>query len=611
MPSRSIAPLVGAMVTAGLVACSNPPAPTTTPAPLPVPGPSTAAPTVTPSLPPVPHVTGPLAVRVQYPSANQRIEARDSNFIFGSVGNGDAALTINGVPARVYPNGAFIGWLPVPPASAPRYDLVATIGTDTARLTLPVRVNPAPIDLALTGPLVVDSASVSPRGNMLLRDAERVRVSVRAPANASAWVVSPAGRRPLVAEGNVFATDVSASSLRGASSVVVGRDADTVRLSLGRIETLSSDTAVRLVKLGDIAADSDRFVPVRPVPSGTYKWLLFPGTILEETGRQGSSIRLKLSEGMEAWVDSSAAVPLPRGTASPRRTIGSLSVYPSQQWVDVVLPMSSRPAFLIDEHDHGITLWVYGSQATPDLVRYLGNDPLVRVISWTPEASDRVRYDIELNTQPYGFLTLFESRGFVLRLRRPPVIADRNQPLRGLTITVDPGHPPAGATGPTALYEGDAVLDVANLLKPMLEQRGATVVMTRTTRDPVDLLLRSVIARRTNSHALVSIHLNAFGDGTNPFTQNGTSTLFFHAQTEPLARAVQRGLIRQMGLRDLGVHYQNISIGRTQWMPSLITEGAFVIMPDQEAALRMPEFQARYARGILEGLEEYFRSLAR
>src|SRR5678816_3166183 len=50
-----------------------------------------------PPLPPIPLVTGPLAPQVVYPQANQSITARDSNFIFGSVGNGHATLTINGV----------------------------------------------------------------------------------------------------------------------------------------------------------------------------------------------------------------------------------------------------------------------------------------------------------------------------------------------------------------------------------------------------------------------------------------------------------------------------------------------------------------------------------
>ena len=37
---------------------------------------------------------------------------------------------------------------------------------------------------------------------------------------------------------------------------------------------------------------------------------------------------------------------------------------------------------------------------------------------------------------------------------------------------------------------------------------------------------------------------------------------------------------------------------------------AFVIMPDQEAALRTPQYQDAYATAIVHGLETYFASLA-
>src|SRR4051812_18142698 len=78
-----------------------------------------------PPLPPVPLVTGPLAPKVVFPDANQTIPVRDSNFIFGSVGNGNATLTINGAPVPVAPNGTFVAYLAVPPPSAPRYELIA------------------------------------------------------------------------------------------------------------------------------------------------------------------------------------------------------------------------------------------------------------------------------------------------------------------------------------------------------------------------------------------------------------------------------------------------------------------------------------------------------
>jgi len=45
-------------------------------------------------------------------------------------------------------------------------------------------------------------------------------------------------------------------------------------------------------------------------------------------------------------------------------------------------------------------------------------------------------------------------------------------------------------------------------------------------------------------------------------------------------------------------------------MPSVLTEGAFIMMPEQEAAVQTTEFQERYALGVADGLEAYFRALA-
>lgn len=186
---------------------------------------------------------------------------------------------------------------------------------------------------------------------------------------------------------------------------------------------------------------------------------------------------------------------------------------------------------------------------------------------------------------------------------------DRARPLRGLTIAVDPGHPPIGSTGPTGLYEPVPALAVGLRLKTLLEARGATVVMTRSSAAAVALGDRPIIARRANAHALVSIHLNALPDGVNPFGAHGTGSYFFHPQAEPLARALQRGMVARMGLRNLGVYYDNLALARPTWMPAVLCEGAFIIIPEQEAALRTPQFQEAYALGVAEGLEAYFRAL--
>lgn len=579
------------------------------------------SPRVPNGLPPVPVVRGAaLDVQVRYPADNQVITSRDSNFVLGSLGSGDATLLINGVSVTVAPNGAFLAWLPNPPTSAPQYDVLVARGADTVRRTMHIRYATRTL-LPVDGKLHVDSASLGPLARNMVRPEELIRVSIRAPVNASVWfervdgvrrAMPPLGRTlPTSDAGAVFATDVAAHRMAGAK-VVVGRAADTVRLALPTMLLTDPESRVlgMLRSASTIGSDTDRVVNARTIPDGTYKWLLMPGTTLEITGKQGGSTRVKLDDALDVWVANEDIVTMPVGQALPRRVTGGLRLTPSPDYVDIAIPLGERAAFLVEPDGATLVLTLYGVQANPEISPILGNDTLVRRISWDQVGSERARVTFTLSRPVYGWLALWDEsrRALVLRVRRPPVI-DATRPLRGLTIAVDPGHPPAGATGPTGLYEGDAVLPVGALVAQLLRARGATAVMTRTTLAAVGLTERAVAARRMNAHAFVSIHLNALPDGVNPFSANGTSTLFYHQHSEPLARPVQRELVARFGLRDLGVHYQNLAIARPTWYPSVLTEGLFIILPEQESAMRDPAFQLRYAEAIVLGLESYFREL--
>jgi N-acetylmuramoyl-L-alanine amidase len=581
-------------------------------------------------------VTGALSPKVVYPSPNQLIQSRDSNFIFGSVGNGNAGLSINGVRVKVYPNGSFLAYLALPPADRSSYELVATLGADTARITIPVRLLQLGPELSLDGPLVVDSASVTPRGRLLLGDDDAIRVSVRAPANASVRWEGRAGRKidlvsalapadspgvsglpttsvpaRYVVDADRWATEIPARALRDSSRLVISRGSDTVRLSIPAIDSLPRSPVWAMLGADSLApSDTDRVIKGRPVPGGTYKWLLMPGTVLRLTGWSGAFARVRLDDGLDVWVDSADTRLLPIGWAPPPRVARNAQIVPDSAWVDLRIPMSSRPAFLVEEGNHSIALTLYGVTANTDIINYASNDSLVKDVHWRQLSAGRARYTLRLESEPYGYLAFWDGGAFVLRVRRPPVV-DPDHPLRGLIIAVDPGHPPIGATGPTGLYEADAVLEVGEKVREMLVKRGADVFMTRTTPAPVGLGDRPIMARRANANALVSIHLNALPDGVNPFRAQGTGSYFFHAQSEPLARALQNGMVNRMGLPNLGVYYDNLALARATWMPSVLCEGAFIMMPAQEAALRTSEFQAAYARGIVDGLESYFRSLAR
>ena len=521
------------------------------PAPLPPPS---------PKLPPVPEVRGPLRIIVAYPRPEQLLTVRDSNFIFGSVGTGDAALRINGVPVPVWPNGAFMGWLPVPPDSAPRYELLASKGTERARLVLPIRIPPLP-DTTHHDKLVGDTLPPVPSPDTLI---------------------------PV--PGNVY--------------VMLGAPGSTVD-------------------------DTDRVTIARPAPGNGqgYKWFLFPRTVVKITGAMKASgddfVRIQLDSAQEAWVlrselqahniSTTSPGTFVGDSAAPVRRIASVSIESGPDWIDVVIPMTGPPPpYLVEETDRTISLLLYGATGAP-VVSMMAEpiDPYFNSISSSTPEQSRVRYTINLNSAPYGYLALWQNGTLTFRVRRPPRIADAASPLRGLTITVDPGHPPAGATGPTGLYEADAVLQVGFRVRDLLTQRGVNVVMTRTAPESVDLGLRPIISRRANAQAFVSIHLNAFPDGVNPFVNNGSLTLYFWPHSIPLGVATQAALLAELGLRDNGTKFQNIAVARGTWMPSILTEGAFVIMPDQEAALRTPTYQEAYATAIVRGLESYFASLAK
>lgn len=535
----------------------GPPAPVVpliTPAPLPA---------ANPKLPPVPEVRGPIQISVTYPRSGQLITARDSNFILGFVGSGDAGLRINGFPVPVWPNGAFMGWLPVPPDSAPQYEIVASNGSQFARLVHPIKLPPP-----LPSPDIIRPDTLS--GDTL----------DRVPPQPD--TVPPDTITPVTV--NVYAA--------------VGT----------RVSAVS---------------DTDRVSIARPAPGSgqTYKWFLMPRTIVKVTGyktaNDGEYARIELDSAQEAWLPK-GELPEVLDSIAPARRVGAVRIESTPEWIDLVIPIASPPPYLAEESDRGISLLLYGvSGAAVISTMPAPGDPYLSSVSSTPE-QNRVRYSISLKQPPYGYLALWQDGELRFRVRRPPPITDTSSPLRGLTITVDPGHPPAGATGPTGLYEGDAVLEVGLKLRDLLAARGVNVVMTRTTiTDSVPLGIRPVISRRANAHAFVSVHLNALPDGFNPFTDRrvGTTTFYFWPHSRLLGQSTQPAMVDELGLRDVGTlgppNYGNYAVIRGTWMPSILAEGAFIMMPDQEAAIRMPSYQTAYANAIVQGLESYFASFVR
>ena len=594
----------------------------------------------------MPAVDGPLELRVVYPPAGATVDAADSSFIFGSVGTGRASLTINGAPVEVRPNGAWLAWVALPPDSLMRFELVARRGEEQRMLLHEVRRAPRFVSRAA---LWIDTTSFTPRGVVWWPRGEVLPLSVRASAGASLTLVLPSGARhrlhavpaPGEIPGGIRAFDRDTANLRrgdrqdvyrlAIQGIAIGEElgsplsaatppalfraatleavkgGDTLRAPWPLQVTVLDGTApvVRLDDDPDHSGRTDAITVGRALPGGTYHWFFPTGTIGTVRGRINDELRLGLSGASETWIPAREAAPvMPEGPLPPAR-VGSLTAAPlSETRVLVRLPLSYRAPYRVEEMESGLVLRLYHTVGDPDWIRYgETRGPLARV-TWMQAIADEVEVRFDLAGLLWGYRLHWERSDLLLEIRTPPAI-DPGAPLRGRLIVVDPGHPPAGATGPTGLYEAEANLAVAFALRDLLAGAGASVVLTRADDRPLDLWPRVRLADSLDADLLVSIHNNALPDGVNPFPNNGSSVFYFHPRSIPLARAVQAALVERLGLRDLGVGRGNLALVRGTWMPSILTEGLFIMVPEQEAALREPRGQLAYAEAVFNGIAKF------
>jgi N-acetylmuramoyl-L-alanine amidase len=358
----------------------------------------------------------------------------------------------------------------------------------------------------------------------------------------------------------------------------------------------------RVVGLGDTLGTGSDVAVGRPTPTGTYRWFLPTGARVVLTGERDDMLRVRLDSATEAWFPDGAIVledvpPLPATRALP-------TVVPGESWTDVVLPVGGAP-FHIEATDSLLELSVHG--VSGGYRRVETGDAIAPLVEYAPNRPDAATVRIYPARRAWGFKAFYQPDGsLTVRVRRAPDI-DPENPLRGIRVVVDPGHPPAGAVGPTGLLEADANLGIGLRLAEQLRVKGADVLITRTTYDDLALQARVDTAVAWNADLLVSVHNNAYPEGVNPFRRHGTSTYYFHPFAEDLAESLNAEILGTALTRDLGVLEGNLALVRPTWFPSVLTESLFMPVPEHEAALRNSLFLERLAAAHVRGIERFLR----
>ena len=200
-------------------------------------------------------------------------------------------------------------------------------------------------------------------------------------------------------------------------------------------------------------------------------------------------------------------------------------------------------------------------------------------------------------------------------------------PLAGKIICIDPGHGGTAATdsyrvGPGGEREEWINLRVALSLKQMLEDRGARVVMTRTTDVFVPLPDRSKICVEAGSDIFISIHHNATADSSVNFpiiyfhghaSENRAGVLFGKLLAKEFVTTLYRGKVSEEGnfaslVSDFTIFPEaGASVLRnTYGIPAVLAEASFFSNAKEEQLLKSKAHNLEEARAYLKALELFF-----
>lgn len=185
--------------------------------------------------------------------------------------------------------------------------------------------------------------------------------------------------------------------------------------------------------------------------------------------------------------------------------------------------------------------------------------------------------------------------------------------LFGKVIAIDAGHGGSdpGAVGANGTVEKEINLILANELCALLEEKGATVIMTRTD-DTVysdvkkeELDHRAEVVTKGGAELFISIQCNAVPSSTYHGAQ-----VFYYPESEDgklLAEAIQENLVEKLRNTDReALTLSSAYIMRVLDIPAVMVETGFLSNPEEESLLNDDAYQKKICAAIYGGIVDYY-----
>lgn len=195
-------------------------------------------------------------------------------------------------------------------------------------------------------------------------------------------------------------------------------------------------------------------------------------------------------------------------------------------------------------------------------------------------------------------------------------------PVSNKVIVLDAGHgkPDEGAQSSTGTTEAETNLKITLKVQSLLEQSGATVILTRSDDEAIydldsktlkqkkisDIHNRVKIGNEAQADIFVSIHLNKIPQeqywGWQCFYKEGNE------QSIKLAKSLQENLNEsiQKENKRVAMKLENVYIMKHVEIPISIVECGFLSNKEEEKLLLEDSYQDKLAWGIYNGIIDYF-----
>lgn len=552
-------------------------------------------------------------IKFRYPVNNQKITNKISKmFLFGQIVPPDMPFYINGERIDVHTNGGFIAYLPVN-TEEDTFAFNAELEDGTTK-QLMIRLN-NPSKEEKKDPWIQINSNYS---DITIMPGDPVHIKATGTPGKEAFFSiedlvkdSPLTEYP-EGSGQYFGVYWSKPG-----DFAVNKEVK-VRFKTGLFRSNVNSFAKGHVSIMQspvlLQTTSDSSI-VRGTINGSYMLFLDKDIKLVSTGRVGSMHRVQLSPNETGWIDNSKVAVSEQKIAPipPFTETGNINLASKDYGTDVLITMYDKVPYMVEETEFGIRLRLYYTSLHTNWTVYDSSDTVVKNVTFRQAAENVAEVDVHTENPVWGYQVSYAGNALRLQIRKKPeILKNWPKPLEGLTVAIDAGHSPRtvppydGTVGPLGTFEFQSNMYISQKLKSRLEEYGAKVVMVREGDETVSLADRPKIAREKNADLFISVHNNALGDGQNPFRPElGYQVYYYHQHSRALGQAIHGEYRKNVPLPDQGLRFGDYLVARQTWMPAVLTETAYLILPKQEEMLNDPEFQDLAAKSMADGILKF------